>query len=254
MGYVHLSSYLEIKNIKKSYKVKDDHLRVIDGLELEISRNEFVSIIGASGCGKSTLLKLIAGFIEPEEGQIVLNNNEIRGASFERIMVFQEFDQLFPWKTILENVYFALKAKDLFTSKRKRIEVAKEYLKEVQLNKYFDYYPHQLSGGMKQRAALARSLVTKPSILLMDEPFGSLDSQTRRELQNLLLEIWYKERNTVIFVTHDIKEAVILSDKIIVMDDQKGQIKEIIQNNLNRPRRPYGHDFIELFQKLNRLI
>lgn len=254
MGYVHLSSYLEIKNIKKSYKVKDDHLRVIDGLELEISRNEFVSIIGASGCGKSTLLKLIAGFIEPEEGQIVLNNNEIRGASFERIMVFQEFDQLFPWKTILENVYFALKAKDLFTSKRKRIEVAKEYLKEVQLNKYFDYYPHQLSGGMKQRAALARSLVTKPSILLMDEPFGSLDSQTRRELQNLLLEIWYKERNTVIFVTHDIKEAVILSDKIIVMDDQKGQIKEIIQNNLNRPRRPYEHNFIELFQKLNRLI
>ena len=107
---------------------------------------------------------------------------------------------------------------------------------------------------MKQRAALARSLVTKPSILLMDEPFGSLDSQTRQELQNLLLEIWYKEKNTVVFVTHDIKEAVILSDKIIVMDDQKGQIKEIIPNNLTRPRRPYENDFIELFQKLNQLI
>jgi len=254
MGYVHLSSYLEVKNIKKSYKVKDDHLKVINGLELKINRNEFVTIIGASGCGKSTLLKLIAGFIEPEEGQIDINNNKIKGASFERIMVFQEFDQLFPWRTILENVCFALKAKDLFGSKQKRKEVAKKYLKEVHLNNYLDYYPHQLSGGMKQRAALARSLVTKPSILLMDEPFGSLDSQTRQELQNLLLEIWYKEKNTVVFVTHDIKEAVILSDKIIVMDDQKGQIKEIIPNNLTRPRRPYENDFIELFQKLNQLI
>src|SRR6056297_82180 len=254
MGYVHLSSYLEVKNIKKSYKVNDDHLKVINGLELKINRNEFVTIIGASGCGKSTLLKLIAGFIEPEEGQIDINNNKIKAASFERIMVFQEFDQLFPWKTILENVCFALKAKDLFGSKQKRIEVAKKYLKEVHLNNYLDYYPHQLSGGMKQRAALARSLVTKPSILLMDEPFGSLDSQTRQELQNLLLEIWYKEKNTVVFVTHDIKEAVILSDKIIVMDDQKGQIKEIIPNNLTRPRRPYENDFIELFQKLNQLI
>ncbi|SKC90794.1 ABC transporter ATP-binding protein [Maledivibacter halophilus] len=238
-------SLLEIKDLSKFFIKDKEKVNVLNKVSFYVKKGEFLSVVGPSGCGKSTLLGLIAGFDKYDEGSIILKGKKILKPSSNRIMVFQDFNQLFPWKTILQNVLFPLNINKKQIALNKRIQLAKNYLKMVKLEGYEDYYPHEVSGGMKQRAAIARALAIKPEVLLMDEPFGSLDVQTRINLQSILIELWKEIESTIIFVTHDIEEAVILSDRIIAMGRSPSSIRDIIVNNLDRPRDRLSTEFIE---------
>ncbi len=216
--------YVKIEGINKSFlDDKNQPIKVLEDINIEIDKGSFVSIVGPSGCGKSTLLYLIAGLEQTDTGSIYVNRKKVTKPGPDRVVVFQE-DGLFPWLTVLENIMYGLKLKDIpiTTAKEKALDI----LKLVHLSKYSQSYPHQLSGGMKQRVAIARSLVTEPDILLMDEPFSALDEQTRMVLHHELLEIWKKTKVTIFFVTHNIREAVQLSEKVIVFATRPGQIKE----------------------------
>lgn len=249
-----MSSYLELKNINKSFETEKEKKIALRDINLEIKENEFLTILGPSGCGKSTLLKIIAGFSKTDKGQLLKKGEELAGAGLDRIMLFQDFEQLFSWQKVIDNVEFAVKAaaknKNKSLSPAQIKEKAHKYLTEVKLAEYQNYYPHQLSGGMKQRAALARTLAAEAEIMLMDEPFGSVDSQTRQELQQLLVQLWQEEERTIIFVTHDIREAVFLSQRIVLMKNEPGEVINIIENKLPYPRIRSSRDFNQLFEKL----
>lgn len=218
--------YLSINGIEKSFSLKDGkRLKVLDNINLDIEKGSFVSIVGPSGCGKSTLLYLIAGLEKADRGSITVAGKEVTKPGPDRIVVFQE-DGLFPWLTVFDNVTYGLKIKGL--SKEEMEKKAREVLQMVHLSQYIDSYPHQLSGGMKQRVSIARALVMEPDILLMDEPFSALDEQTRMVLHRELLEIWRKTKVTILFVTHNIREAVQLSEKVVVFATRPGKIKEIV--------------------------
>jgi NitT/TauT family transport system ATP-binding protein len=228
---------LQVRNLSKKFKSTGsnnaEYVIAIENIDLTISDGEFVSIVGPSGCGKSTLLNILAGLDKPTEGEIILNGHEIDGTGPDRIMVFQE-NALFPWLKVIENVEFGLKIAGLQKDKRRQIALA--YLETMQLTKFADSYVYQLSGGMKQRVALARALVLDPEILLMDEPFASLDSQTRDLLSVELQLIWSRTRKNIIFVTHNIMESVCLGDKVFVFTSRPGKIKREITINHRRPR------------------
>jgi NitT/TauT family transport system ATP-binding protein len=228
---------LQVRNLSKKFKSTSsnnaEYVIAIENIDLTISDGEFVSIVGPSGCGKSTLLNILAGLDKPTEGEIILNGHEIDGTGPDRIMVFQE-NALFPWLKVIENVEFGLKIAGLQKDKRRQIAVA--HLETMQLTKFADSYVYQLSGGMKQRVALARALVLDPEILLMDEPFASLDSQTRDLLSVELQLIWSRTRKNIIFVTHNIMESVCLGDKVFVFTSRPGKIKREITINHRRPR------------------
>ncbi|MEK6264484.1 MAG: ABC transporter ATP-binding protein [Clostridium sp.] len=245
---------LEIKNITKNFTQNGNKLEVHSDMSFSVVEGEFLCVIGPSGCGKSTLLKEIAGFEKIDSGVITLNGNEILGPGINRVMVFQDSDQLFPWKTVLQNVVFPLKVNKIGDSSREREDVARKYIDMVKLNDFCDYFPHQLSGGMKQRVALIRALVIKPKILLMDEPFGSVDAQTRDELQQMLLDLHRSINVTIIFVTHDIHEAILLSNRILVMGTGPYNIKSIIDNNIPLPRKDKHQEIFDMREKLNKLI
>ncbi|MFA1713384.1 ABC transporter ATP-binding protein [Peribacillus frigoritolerans] len=218
--------YLTIDGIEKSFKnEKKESIKVLDNINIEVEKGSFVSIVGPSGCGKSTLLYLIAGLDKADVGEIRVAGKKVVKPGPERVVVFQEAG-LFPWLTVLENVTYGLKLKKMPNEEAKA--KALDILKMVHLSRYVDSYPHQLSGGMKQRVAIARALVMEPDILLMDEPFSALDEQTRMVLHKELLEIWRKTKVTIFFVTHNIREAVQLSEKIIVFATRPGKIKETI--------------------------
>lgn len=218
--------YLTIDGIDKSFiNDKKEQVKVLDNISMTIEKGNFVSIVGPSGCGKSTLLYLIAGLEKAEKGTISISGRKIEKPGPDRVIVFQE-DGLFPWLTVLENVTYGLKLKNI--PKKEAEEKALRTLKMVHLSKYVASYPHQLSGGMKQRVAIARALVMEPDILLMDEPFSALDEQTRMVLHKELLDIWRETKVTIFFVTHNIREAVQLSEKVIVFATRPGRIKEII--------------------------
>jgi NitT/TauT family transport system ATP-binding protein len=228
---------LQVRNLSKKFKSTSssnaEYVIAIENIDLTISDGEFVSIVGPSGCGKSTLLNILAGLDKPTEGEIILNGHEIDGTGPDRIMVFQE-NALFPWLKVIENVEFGLKIAGLQKDKRRQIALA--HLETMQLTKFADSYVYQLSGGMKQRVALARALVLDPEILLMDEPFASLDSQTRDLLSVELQLIWSRTRKNIIFVTHNIMESVCLGDKVFVFTSRPGKIKREITINHRRPR------------------
>jgi len=249
-----MKSYLELKNVNKSFETEKEKKIALKDINLEIKENEFLTILGPSGCGKSTLLKIIAGFSKTDRGQLLKKGEELAGAGLDRIMLFQDFEQLFSWQKVIDNVEFAVKAaaknKNKSLSPAQIKEKAHKYLTEVKLAEYQNYYPHQLSGGMKQRAALARTLAAEAEIMLMDEPFGSVDSQTRQELQQLLVQLWQEEERTIIFVTHDIREAVFLSQRIVLMKNEPGEVINIIENKLPYPRIRSSRDFNQLFEKL----
>lgn len=234
---------LEIKELSKSFKNRNRIFHVLENINFNVNDGEFVCIVGPSGCGKTTLLNLISGLDSEYKGQIFHNEKEIMGIGSERLMIFQELG-LFPWLTVQQNVEFGLKMK--FIPKKERQENALKYLKMVGLDKLNDLYIHELSGGMKQRVALARALVMNPEILLMDEPFASLDAQTRDLLHVELQKIWENTKKTIIFVTHNIREAVCLSDKIILFSAQPGKIKMSIQVNLPRPRHIEDHGLMKI--------
>lgn len=245
---------LEIKDISRSFFNEDGKKTVLSNISFYVDEGEFICILGPSGCGKSTLLRHITGFETPDSGSILLNGVELSGTDPGRIMVFQDFNQLFPWKTVLENVMFPMKAIKAGHNKKDIKEKAQRLLSLVKLDGFDDYYPHQLSGGMKQKTAIARALALDPEILLMDEPFGSLDAQSKASLQEMLLKIWKDTGKTILFVTHDIYEALILSDRIVIMDGDKGSIKSIIDNTMERPRTPSSPGFPELWGRVREQV
>ncbi len=224
---------LEIKNVSKFFRADGKEMETLHDINLSIRENEFVCFIGPSGCGKTTLLRIIAGLEDPTSGAVYIGDKQIKGPGPERGMVFQEYS-LFPWRTVLDNVAFGLELKG--KSKDKRYESARQYIKMVGLERFEERYPHELSGGMKQRVAIARALVNDPLALLMDEPFGALDAQTRNIMQSELLKIWQEEKKTVIFVTHSVDEAIYLADRIVIMSARPGRIKDVIEINIPRPR------------------
>jgi ABC-type nitrate/sulfonate/bicarbonate transport system ATPase subunit len=207
--------------------------RALEPTNLSVADNDFVTILGPSGCGKSTLLRMVAGLDTPTTGRILLDGKAITGPGADRGMVFQSYT-LFPWLTVSENISFGLRERGV--SQRERNDIAKQWLEKVGLTSFANHFPKQLSGGMQQRTAIARALANDPKILLLDEPFGALDNQTRALMQELLLGIWERERKTVIFVTHDIEEAVFLASRTVVMSARPGRIKADIPVDLPHPR------------------
>ena len=227
---------IAVRGVSKAY---DGNL-ALDVVDLECVKGSFTCLLGPSGCGKSTLLNMIAGFITPTTGEILVENIPVTGADADRGMVFQEY-ALFPWRTALENVKFGPMIKRLPPVTQDRI--GRRYLEMVGLAGRENAYPRELSGGMKQRVAIARALANDPSILLMDEPFGALDAQTRETLQEELLEIWQREKRTIVFVTHSISEAIFLADQVVVMATRPGAIREIIKLDMPHPRDRNTDDF-----------
>jgi NitT/TauT family transport system ATP-binding protein len=217
---------LEVKDLDKTFIAGDRPISALQRLSLSIDEHEFVSLVGPSGCGKSTFLHIVGGFEQPSSGMVTLGGRPIGRPGPDRGMMFQELS-LFPWLTAIENVCWPLEMKGL--AKRRRLAKAREYLDVVHLSRYADLYPAELSGGMKQRVALARLLALDPQILLMDEPFGALDSQTRELLQEELQVIWRRDRKTALFVTHDIDEAIFLGTRVLVFTARPGQIKADIK-------------------------
>ncbi len=225
---------IQARDISLTFKPKNrDSVTALKELTLDVAKGEFVSLVGPSGCGKSTFLNVLLGLLKPDGGEIRLNGKQITGPGQERAMVFQEFG-LLPWRTVLANVELGLELKGVQASVRR--ERAMELIKMAGLAGFASHYPHELSGGMKQRVGLARALVTDPEVLLMDEPFAALDAQTRDLMQMELLQIWDRTKKTVVFVTHSIEEAAYLSDRVIVISARPGRAKDVMKIALPRPR------------------
>lgn len=212
---------IDIQNLQKVYESRKSQFQALKDINLTIGENEFVTILGPSGCGKSTLLRIVAGLEDATSGELMIDGDDIIGPGAERGMVFQGYT-LFPWLTVRENIEYGLKLKGVPTLARRGI--SSHWLRIIRLEKFASSYPKQLSGGMKQRVAIARALANRPKVLLMDEPFGALDAQTKVEMQEMLLEVWEKEKTTVLFITHDIDEAIFLSQRIVVMGAHPGRI------------------------------
>jgi NitT/TauT family transport system ATP-binding protein len=219
----------------------------IDDFSLEVKEGEFVCILGPSGCGKTTLLRMIAGLETQTSGELLLNNVPITGPGSDRGMVFQEF-ALFPWRNVKKNIEFGLEIKKTLPAERDKI--SKRYIDLVGLNGFENYHPNQLSGGMKQRVGIARALANEPTILLMDEPFGALDAQTRNLMQKELLRIWQETKKTVIFITHSVDEAVYLADRVVVLTTRPSRIKEIFEIKIERPRDRASLEFANLRKRI----
>lgn len=226
-----MSNNLVIKNLDKTFEVNKIEVSALHHVNIEIRSGEFICIVGQSGCGKSTLLKIIAGLLDGDSGSVELDGKIIQGPDTDVGMIFQEH-RLFPWLNIKENVALGLDSR----SRDERNRVVSEYLALVNLTGFETAYPHQLSGGMAQRASIARSLVNNPKVLLLDEPFGALDALIRIQMQQEILRIWEKEKTTMILVTHDIDEAIYLGDRVVVMSSRPGTILDIYQVSLPRPR------------------
>jgi NitT/TauT family transport system ATP-binding protein len=220
-------------NVKKIFNTRNGEMVALNGVTLDIHDNEFVCVVGPSGCGKSTLLNIIAGLLEPTSGTVLCDDKEVTGTGTERGVVFQQY-ALFPWLTVKKNVMFALEMRGI---KGKAAEdEAMKYLEMVQLEKFANHYPKELSGGMKQRVAIARAYAAEPEVLLMDEPFGALDAQTRTQLQSELLETWQTQKKTCFFITHDVEEAIILAQTVIIMSARPGRIRDIVKIDIPYPR------------------
>ena len=224
---------LKIDNVYKEYQGRNGKTIALNGVSLDIKENEFICVVGPSGCGKSTLLNIIAGLLEPTSGTVSLDGKVIEGTGVERGVVFQQY-ALFPWRTVLKNVMFPLEMKKVPKSEAEAI--ARKYIKSVGLEGFEKSFPKELSGGMKQRVAIARAYAANPEVLLLDEPFGALDAQTRVQLQSELLETWEKEKKTCFFITHDVDEAVILAQRVIIMSARPGRIKKIVDIDIPYPR------------------
>ncbi len=241
-----VSEGIRIRGVSKRYaqqREADSALLVLDDISLDIAQGEFISVVGASGCGKSTLLRLIAGLDSDYRGEISVDGDRVRDTSLERGIVFQDH-RLFPWLTASQNVLAALRNAPL--SQQQKREAVAEHVALVGLEGFEHAYPHQLSGGMAQRVAIARGLVNRPRVLLLDEPFGALDALTRGRLQNELQRIWQHERITMILVTHDVDEAIYLGDRVVTMAPRPGRVKRIAQVDLPRPRERSDARFVQL--------
>ncbi|MEI8274437.1 MAG: ABC transporter ATP-binding protein [Hyphomicrobiales bacterium] len=241
---------IAIDNVTLEYDTPAGKVTGVKDVSFDIGASEFVCIVGPSGCGTSTLLNVIAGFLAPAAGEIRIDGKTVTGHGMDRGVVFQDFAQLFPWRTALGNVSFGLEMKGIAKAERDRI--AREQLRLVKLEKFVDSFPHHLSGGMQQRVAIARALAYNPSVLLMDEPFAALDAMTRDDMQLLLADVWRATRKTVIYVTHNVAEAIYLADRVIVMSAHPGTVQADIRIDLPRPRDPLSVEFVECQKQLMR--
>jgi NitT/TauT family transport system ATP-binding protein len=237
---------IDVCAVTLTYDTPGGRVPGVKDVNFHIEASEFLCIVGPSGCGKSTLLNIIAGFLAPVAGEIRIGGKTVTGHGMDRGVVFQDFAQLFPWRTALGNVAFGLEMKGV--GKTEREEIAREQLRLVKLEEFIGSYPHHLSGGMQQRVAIARALAYNPDVLLMDEPFAALDALTRDDMQRLLADVWRETRKTVIYVTHNVAEAVFLADRVVVMTPHPGTVKAEIKITLPRPRDPLSVEFLD-FQK-----
>jgi len=244
--------HIEVRNVSLVYDTPAGSVTGVDVVSFDMEQSQFLCLLGPSGCGKTTLLNIIAGFLAPTGGEIRIGGEAVRGQGTDRGVVFQDFAQLFPWRTALGNVAFGLEMKGI--GKTEREEIALKQLRLVKLEKFAQSYPHHLSGGMQQRVAIARALAYNPSVLLMDEPFAALDALTRDAMQRLLADVWRETRKTVIYVTHNVAEAVYLADRVIVMTPHPGRIKTEVPITLARPRDPLSVEFLECQKTLLRQL
>ena len=242
---------LTISGVSRFFESETGTVEALRDINLDVFDKEFMCFIGPSGCGKTTLLRIVAGLDQPTSGEVLLDGKVIKSPDPERGMVFQEYS-LFPWRTIIDNVAFGLEIKGV--PKKERYEIARKYLKMVGLEAFEQSYSYELSGGMRQRVAIVRALANDPKVLLMDEPFGSVDAQTRNLLQGVLLRIWGEERKTVLFITHSIDEAVYLADRVVVLSARPGQIREILEIDLERPRQRTSVDVNVIRERLLGLL
>ncbi len=238
---------LTLKNIHKSFITKNGDLKVLDDINIEIEKGEIVCVIGPSGCGKSTLLNIIAGLEKPTGGSVNLKGKEVKFPGPDRVVMFQEA-ALFPWLKVIKNVEFGLKMAKV--SKHEGRETALKYLKMVHLTKFQNSYVHELSGGMKQRVALARALAMNSDVLLMDEPFAALDSQTKYLLQAELERIWLETKKTIFFITHNVEEALMLADKIVILSTNPGRVKKEFKISIDRPRKTDNIEILRLTKEI----
>jgi NitT/TauT family transport system ATP-binding protein len=245
-------AHIEVCNVSLTYDTPAGQVPGVAGVSFDIAASEFLCIVGPSGCGKSTLLNMIAGFLRPSAGEIRIGGKPVTGHGLDRGVVFQDFAQLFPWRTALGNVAFGLEMKGVGKAEREAIALAQ--LKLVKLDKFERAYPHHLSGGMQQRVAIARALAYNPSVLLMDEPFAALDALTRDAMQRLLADVWRETRKTVVYVTHNVAEAVYLADRVVVMTSHPGTVKTELPIRLARPRDPLSVTFLDHQKELLRQL
>lgn len=245
---------LEVKGLNKKFQGSEGEVTALKDINFKAHRRELICVIGASGCGKSTLIRTLAGLEEPTSGQVLLDGNPISGPGPDRGMVFQSYT-LFPWLTVKKNVMFGLEMSGMSGTELE--SEASQWIDLIGLSKFENAYPDQLSGGMKQRVAIARALANKPRILLMDEPFGALDAQTRSQMQSYLLQIWKNIDITILFITHDLDEAIYLSDRILVLKPHPGEVQEVIEVSVPRPRTPEQFltpEFVATKKRLEELI
>jgi ABC-type nitrate/sulfonate/bicarbonate transport system ATPase subunit len=247
------ASSLRVREVRKSFPAPDDPATrrlALDGISLSLAVGELVSLVGPSGCGKSTLLRLIAGLDDPDSGDVLIGAENITGPNAERGLVFQD-PNLFPWLTVRRNIEAGLVARHVLHEKRHEVE---EFMRLVGLESFGDAYPHHLSGGMAQRVALARALINHPKVLLLDEPLGALDAFTRMRMQDEVLRLWQARRTTMLLVTHDIDEAIYMSDRIVIMTQRPGRIERTIPVVLDRPRDRSSSDFLQLRGEILELL
>jgi NitT/TauT family transport system ATP-binding protein len=240
--------HIEVRDVSLAYDTPAGRVTGVTGASFAIEASEFLCLVGPSGCGKSTLLNIIAGFLVPTGGEVRIDGQVVSGQGLDRGVVFQDFAQLFPWRTALRNVAFGLEMKGV--GRKERETVALEQLRLVKLEKFAHAYPHHLSGGMQQRVAIARALAYNPSVLLMDEPFAALDALTRDDMLRLVSDVWRETRKTVVYVTHSVAEAVYLADRVVVMTPHPGTIKIEVPIRLPRPRDALSVEFLDCQKEL----
>jgi NitT/TauT family transport system ATP-binding protein len=243
-----MAKRIDLRHVTLRYVTDTREVLAVDDVSFTVAESEFLCLLGPSGCGKTTIMNMIAGFLTPTNGDVLIGGARLDGTKHDRGVVFQDFAQLFPWRTARRNVEFGLEMRNLPADERKR--TALEFLRLVGLADFADVYPHQLSGGMQQRVAIARAIAYSPGVLLMDEPFAALDAMTREEMQRLVNDVWQETKKTIVYVTHNVAEAVYLGDRVVVLDAHPGRVKAEIPLDLPRPRDPLSLPFVEAQRKI----
>ena len=238
-----MAERIEVEHVSYEYMTDQRRVLAVRDASFTVEPSEFLCVLGPSGCGKTTIMNMLAGFLEPTAGEIRIGGRRQNGRPIDRGVVFQDFAQLFPWRTARRNVEFGLEVRGV--AKAERRDAAMRFLKLVRLENFSESYPHQLSGGMQQRVAIARALAYNPGVLLMDEPFAALDAMTRDEMQRQLADVWQQTRKTVVYITHNVTEAVYLADKVLVMAAHPGSVRAEIRLDISRPRDPLSDAFVD---------